>query len=181
MRTYKAIQILRDLSPSELDDFASLFSNKQSIISDKNQFICVALNPDCYLLNEAKIGQLFSEDYFRPLIITNYKLLSLLLITARKEEFLFTDFSFKEDGDEHENDKRIVKEMLSESNDVLDISSFLKENSQKIRYIELSIENRKNRMRIYSNGNISLTNSFDERLNKLVLSVVQFLFTGRLS
>lgn len=179
MKTYKAVQVLNVFSPSELEVFASLFSSKQSVISnDKSQFICIEINPDHYLLNKDEISELFKNNYFKPLVVTNYKLLSLLLVVAKRKEFQFTDFSFKESGEEAETEKIIVKDMLSESSDVLDISSFLKENSQKIHYLELEISNSKNRMRIYSNGNISLTNSFDKNLYPLITNVIQFLFTG---
>lgn len=179
MATYKAIQILKDFSLSELEDLAALFSSKQSIIGKEDTpFKCIAYDPDCYLQNVDKISRQFENGNFRPVIITNYKFLALLLWVSKLEEFVFTDFSFKEDGEEAELEKTTVKDMLSDSDEVGNISNFLKENSQKIQYIELYLKSPKNRVRIHSNGNISLSNTFDKSLYSLIIKIVQFLFTG---
>lgn len=182
MRIFKAIQILKDFKPNELDKFSSLFSSKQSIIADEsNTFVCLSFNPDQYLRNEKTISEYFVKDYFRPLIITNYKLVALLLVTSKMEGYIFSDFSFKEDGEEAESEKEVVQEMLINNKDVSLISNFLKENSQKIQYIELELFKTKNRVRVFSNGNISLSNAFEKEYYSSVLKIVKFLFTGSIT
>ena len=179
MATYKAIHILKDFSLSELEGLASLFSSEKSIIGkEDNPFKCIAYNPDCYLKNMDKISRQFENGNFRPVIITNYKFLALLLWGYKLEEFIFTDFSFKEDGEEAELEKEIVKGMLSDSDEVLNISNFLEENSQKIQYVELYLKSFQNRVCIHSNGNISLSNTFDKGLYSFIIKIVQFLFIG---
>ncbi|NCB65240.1 MAG: hypothetical protein EOM48_03600 [Bacilli bacterium] len=182
MKNYKAIRRLKDFSSNELNSFASLFSSKQSLINnDQTAFMCAAFNPDHYLQNEDKISEFFANGYFQPLIVTNYKLLALLLVVSKKTEYSFTDFSFKEDGEDAELEKEAVEEMLTRSEDVVNISNFLKINSQKIQYIELQLHSHQNRIRVYSSGTISLTNSFDKKLYPYILSIVQFLFTGSMT
>ncbi|GEK89987.1 hypothetical protein SAMN04488100_13130 [Alkalibacterium putridalgicola] len=182
MRTYRAIQLLNDLSESELDNLASFFSNKETVIREnKNPFVCVAFNPDQYFQNETKISQAFSNNKFLPLVVSNYKFLALLLAISSQQEYSFTDFSFKENEEESYFEKDKVKDMLDDYEDVKNISNFLKESSQKIQYIELVISHPKNRIRVHSSGSISLTNSFDKNLYPDVIKLVQFLFTGSMS
>ena len=97
------------------------------------------------------------------------------------EGYIFSDFSFKEDGEEAESEKEVVQEMLINNKDVSLISNFLKENSQKIQYIELELFKTKNRVRVFSNGNISLSNAFEKEYYSSVLKIVKFLFTGSIT
>jgi len=41
--------------------------------------------------------------------------------------------------------------------------------------------NQKNKIRVYSNGNIALSNSFDKAMHSLMTDIVEFLFTGNVS
>ncbi len=182
MIVYKSIEMLENLSENDLKHFASLFSNKQSFIEKNGKpFLCIPYNPDTYYLNQKEISIAFEEGKFQPLVVTNYKFLALLLWTSKKSEFVFTDFSFKEDGEEAESEKTTVQDMISEGDDVKTVSDFLKDNSQKIQYIELCMVNQKNKIRIFSNGNIALSNSFDKAMYSLVTDIVEFLFTGNVS
>lgn len=179
VKTYKAYQILNKAFYSDEKSFASLHSNKSNFMTDDSgQFMCVRVTPDTYLLNEDKINNYFSKGFVSPLVVTNYKMLALILVVSQMDGVDFIDFSFKENSEESVGEKDYVQSMLTEKDPIIDISNFLKENSQKIQYIDLKESN--NKIRISSTGAIYVSPSLDINKNLVFMKIVIFLFTGEL-
>lgn len=180
MKTYKVIHMLKDFSESELNNFSSLFSEKKFYISNKEDpYVCVSFNPDVYLSNKQAISEYFKKNYYSPLIMTNYKFLSVLLLISGNTNYKFKDFSFKEEGEEGEHEKSVIEEMIFENKNVHDTFSFLESKDQTIKSIELELFSPVNRLKLYSSGNISISNSFSEEYFPHIINLIDYLFTGR--
>lgn len=180
MKTYKAIHTLKDFSEYELNDFSSLFSGRNSYISNgEKPYVCIPFSPDVYLNNKQVISEYFKKNYYSPLIMTNYKFLSLLLLIVGNSNYTFKDFSFKEEGEEGEHEKSVIEEMIFENKNVHDTFNFLESKDQTIKSIELEVFSPMNSLRIYSSGSISISNSFSEQYFPHVLHLIDYLFTGR--
>ncbi|MCH7321803.1 hypothetical protein LZ480_07835 [Solibacillus sp. MA9] len=177
MRVYKPIKVSEAFDIKNIDYFTSLFSDECYAIKNANKYICVRYNPDIYNINQEKIAEFFSKDLYKPLTMTNYKFLYLLLEISKSEVFKFVNFEFKFDGEEAEIEKMQVKEMIED--DVKSSFEFLNETGQKISYIDFDIFDKYNSIRIFSSGNIGVSNRFNEEYNNILLNLIEFLFTGK--
>lgn len=182
MKTYKAIHLLNENAKNELNSISSLFSEKESLISytKESEYACVAFTPDVYLKNKVIINNYFSKNYFAPLVMTNYKFLSLLLMIAENPDYTFKDFSFREDGYEGDHEKEFVEELILGEKNLQKSFNFLESKDQNIKFIELEVCNSNNRLRIYSSGNIAVSRSFDEQDFPYIINLVKYLFIGRI-
>lgn len=179
MKTYKAIHLLKDFSEFELNEFSSLFSKENSAISNgKNPYIGVLFNPDVYLMNKEITNEYFRKNCYSPLIMTNYKFLSVLLLISKIQDYTFKDFSFKEEGEEGEIEKTVLEDMILENKNVRDTFNFLESKDQTIKFIELEVFSPRNRLKIYSSGNVSISNSFSKENFPHVVHLIEYLFTG---
>lgn len=180
MKTYKAIHLLNEQATHELKNISSLFSEKQTFISvEDNPYVCVAFTPDVYLKNIHATNKYFNHNYYVPLIMTNYKFLSLLLKISENPNYKFVDFSFKQDGDEGDQEKEFVEETILKEKNLQESFKFLESKDQTIKYIELKICN-SNLIRIDSSGNIAVPNNFSEKYYPYVINLVKYLFTGHI-
>lgn len=178
MRVFKPMKISEAFDLKDIDSFTSLFSNDHFTIKSKsNKYICVRYSPDIYNINQERVANYFSENLYKPLTMTNYKFLYLLLEVSKSKVLKFIDFEFKFDGEETEREKAQVKEMIEEG--VKSTFEFLNEMGQKISYIDLNVINHFNKIRIFSNGNIAITNKFNEEYYDILLNLIEFLFTGK--
>lgn len=177
MRVYKPIKISEAFELNNIDYFTSLFSNEPCALKNDSKYICVKYNPDVYNINQEKIAKYFSEDLYKPLTMTNYKFLYLLLEISKSDVFNFVNFEFKYEGEEAEMEKMQVKEMVED--DVKSTFEFLNETGQKISYIDFNIFNKFNTIRIFSSGNIGISNRFNEDYYDTLLNLSEFLFTGK--
>lgn len=183
MKVYKPLKLSDEFDMGKLERFASFFSKDKNILfkSDK-KYVCVNYNPDVYFENQNLINDYFSENLFTPLIMTNYKFVFLLLMISNNKNWTFTDFSFKNEGEEGESDKEIVHDLIESDDDSKKIASdtnvFLKESGQKIASIELRLLNRY-KIKIFTNGTLAISdNLLMEKNMNLLLGLVEFLFTG---
>lgn len=178
MRVYKPIKISEGFDLQNIDCFTSLFSNENDTINtESTKYICVRYNPDVYNVNQVKVADYFSNNLFKPLTMTNYKFLFLLLEISSNKIFKFVNFEFKTDGEEAEREKTQVREMIEEG--VKSTFEFLNEKGQKISYIDINVFDRINTVRIYSSGNIAISNRFKEENYFILLNLIEFLFTGK--
>ena len=125
----------------------------------------------------------FQDGIFSPLVMTNYKFLSVLLYSSHKKEITFSDFSFKydEESNEAEVDKDKVKSLLNESDSTDNSLNYIEEAGQKIIKIELTIGDFNDKVMIYSSGNLGFSNNFSDAHMELILELVTFLFTGKIT
>lgn len=181
MKTYKVIHMLKEISEGELKHFSSLFSRKSTNTLNGSDFsyICVPFDPDTYLINDEEIKTYFQNGYYSPLIMTNYKFLSLLLLISNNEKYRFRDFSFREAGEEGDHEKSIIEDMISENRNMKDTFDFLESKHQTIKSIELEFSHPSNLLKIYSSGNISFSNSFSRDYIPDVFNLLKYLFTGK--
>lgn len=181
MKIYKPIKFNKRLSAIERDEFALLFSNKSEIVGNENEsFFFVRYIPDTYILNKEKIKNFYERNIFVPLVMTNYKFLYLLLRINQEKKYTFTNFELKYEGNEYELEKNTIEEMINDTKPIEPTFEMLQEKGQKIRFIDLELMNSKNRVRIYSNGNIGLSNGFEVENYKEISSIIKLLFTGSL-
>ena len=183
MKIYKPIHLMKVVSPEKVNKISKLFSNHEDApIRNGGKFdlTFVRYSPDTYFSNGDQIGELYQNGIFDPLVMTNYKFLALLLVCSSNPLVLFSDFSFKnaDESDEAVESRGQIKELIESEKEVTRSFEFLKETGQRISRIELGIESARNKVVIYSNGNIGLSNNFPEALYEEVFSLIEFLFTG---
>ncbi|PAK66215.1 hypothetical protein [Lactococcus lactis] len=180
MKIYKAVKFNKKLPYDKIDNFLALFSEKPQIISSENTlYACVRYNPDTYLKNEQDIGKLYESETISSLIMNNYRFLALLLKISREELVTFKNFSFyHDDSEEADIDKEEIESQINQGSDLNFTFDVLEDKNQKIKYVELHLNNPKNMIRVYASGNIGLSNSFEPIYNEYILKLVEFLFTG---
>ncbi|WP_426272581.1 hypothetical protein [Exiguobacterium sp. R-17] len=182
MKTYKAIHLLNEKAVNELKNISSLFSEKERLIFvESKPYVCVSFTPDVYFKNIHENNSYFISNYFKPLIMTNYKFLSLLLEISEDPNYKFIDFSFKQDGDEGDQEKEFVEEIISRERNVQASFDFLESKDQTIKYIDLIVCDSKHPIRIDSSGNISVPNNFSEKYSPYIINLIEYLFTGHIN
>lgn len=111
--------------------------------------------------------------------MNNYRFLALLLKISREELVTFKNFSFyHDDSEEADIDKEEIESQINQGSDLNFTFDVLEDKNQKIKYVELHLNNPKNMIRVYASGNIGLSNSFEPIYNEYILKLVEFLFTG---
>ncbi|MCT0506805.1 hypothetical protein [Lactococcus cremoris] len=185
MKIYKPIHLIQATPTKEVKKISKLFSNyEDDPIRNNSNFdlVFVRYSPDVYFSHGEEIGKLFESDTFDPLVMTNYKFLALLLVCSSNPMIVFSDFSFKnsDESDRSEENREHIKEMIESEDKVTRSFKFLKNIGQRISRIELSIESTRNKVVVYSNGNIGLSNNFPSKYYKEVFPLVELLFTGEL-
>lgn len=181
MKIYRAIKFNKETPNDKVYEFAALFSERTQIISKKKKtFVCIRYNPDTYLKNQEQIGIFYNANFFKPLVMTNYKFLALLLKISNEDIVSFKNFSFYNgDSEEGEIDKEEIESQINQGRDIDFTFDFLEEADQRIKYVELHLGSSKNKVRIYASGNIGLSENFDPEYNNYILDMVEFLFIGR--
>lgn len=182
MKSYKPIHLKRDLG--SVDKISSLFSNadEKPIKSDSNNFnlFLVPYSPDVYFDNDKEIGKLFEYGVFEPLVMTNYKFLSLLLVSYNNDLIEFCDFSLKNDNEYPEDTIEFIKDSVKDQRQVKPSFEFLQNQNQKISTL-VFIFNENNKIYVYSTGKIGLSENFPQKYYNEVFKLVEFLFTGELN
>lgn len=179
LKTFKAMQLTSDFDEYELEKFIRYFSNKhEAIVETGNRYVCIPFNPDIYILNQENIFKYFVQNKFVPLVLSNFKFLSLLLEIDENKKIIFKDFSFKMSDEEAYIEKNEVEDLLLKNHNLKSANLYLKESNHTIKNIELQVANSNNRLIIHSSGNISISNRFEEIYYCEILKIIQFLFTS---
>lgn len=183
MKIYKPIHLLHNTTSKEVVKISRLFSeHTNNLMIDNNDFrlALIRYSPDIYFDNGYDVGKLFQDGVFEPLVMTNYKFLALLLVCSTNSSILFSDFSFRNDdeNDESEENRTHIKDLIDSDKKIDRSFEFLKDLDQRISRIEFLIDNHKNRVVFYSNGNIGLSDSFSQTYYREVFRLTEFLFTG---
>ncbi|MDG4957320.1 hypothetical protein [Lactococcus lactis] len=188
MEIYKALQVKNDTSRETVNTLVSLFSDTPSFLTKNEKFVCVKYNPDTYLSNEKKISNLYKQKVFKPLIITNYKFLALLLQLnkSNKIDAEYTDFYFSNTEYDETDDQYILKEEIKEyiKKDTLDFEellSILSDSDYNIKFVEFKVKKSTDYVTIYTSGNIKYEKSIENVSFETVLDIIEFLFTGSVS
>lgn len=184
MATYRAIQMIKTMSKKEFLRFASMFSTQQEFLNRGGSFFCLKYNPDVYQMNQDKISEAFSSRIFKPLVITNYKFLSLLLTLYRDHRVYSTDFSFtynqfEEDGYVEEKDN--LREYIAEQWIIDEIYESLDSTNSKIKYVDIKINSYQEPVRFYASGNIMIPDCLSLEDKNFIMEIVEFLFMGSMA
>lgn len=185
MKIYKPIHLIQSVSLGKVNEISKLFSDYEDTpIQNDSKFdlAFIRYSPDTYFSNGKQIGELFQSGIFDPLVMTNYKFLALLLVCSSNPLVIFSDFSFKNDDEnvESEENRTLIKDLIDNDKKIDRSFEFLKDIDQRISRIEFTMDNFKNKVVFYSNGNIGLSDNFSQIYYKEVLNLVEFLFTGSL-
>lgn len=174
MRTYK-VYMQKDKELINKNKLAELFDGMPDILETKdNTIFGIKFNPEDYVFNEKKIIGKIIQFKLKPLVMTNFKFL-MLLVEMQKTNMILKSFEIKNDDNDNEETESIMSRTDENINGDL---AFFENNDMKIKFIEIGFFESYSRFTVYSNGIISATDRFSEEEAEELARVIEFLFKG---